>query len=275
MLTHSRGMQQRYRGQTDAGSWTARTVARIGGAVVVAVLALELPRTTGATSSRSARACGRPVAPGGTGVGRARHAGTRSRPTGGSTIDAGDASSTPTTRQTTSPVSIDTATTVTSSPVVPARTSRPARIEQRPRSRTHIGPPAHSVSHHAVRHRAAGTNDLDPSRSAVVPARVAEGPAAPAGRRAPGERPVVATACCCCSARWRWRWWRSRASRCCGVCGGSSRDEASRVGGGAGGGRGVADGRVGGVGRHHHAALQVGQGTAQPCTAGGTRRRSV
>ena len=59
---------------------------------------------------------------------------------------------------------------------------------------------------------------------------------------------AVATACCCCSARWRWESSRSRASRCCGVSGGLSCDEAGRVGGGAGGGGRDGDGRVGGVG---------------------------
>ena len=48
----------------------------------------ELPRTTRSTSSRGARACGRPVTPGGTRL-EPEHARARSRPAGSDAIDAG------------------------------------------------------------------------------------------------------------------------------------------------------------------------------------------
>lgn len=140
---------QRYGGQTDAGSWTARTLARIGGAAVVAVLALNC--------------LGLPAAQAGAVRGHAGDPSPQAAPGSSASTPAPDPApqaaprstpartSTPTTRQTTPPVSTEHPTTVTSSPVVPARTSSvtpaPSSVPSRGTSS-----PAHSVSHHAVRH---------------------------------------------------------------------------------------------------------------------------
>jgi hypothetical protein len=43
LLTHSRGIWQRRRGQTDAGSWAARIVGRICGTVIVVIVLSSWP----------------------------------------------------------------------------------------------------------------------------------------------------------------------------------------------------------------------------------------
>lgn len=51
MLTHSRDAWQRRRGQTDAGSWAARIVARICGTMILALVASSWPTAAGATAA--------------------------------------------------------------------------------------------------------------------------------------------------------------------------------------------------------------------------------
>jgi hypothetical protein len=140
---------QRYGGQTDAGSWTARTLARIGGAAVVVVLALNclgLPAAQAAAVHGHAGDPSPQAAPGSSASTPAPDPAPRAAPR-----STPIRTSTPTTRQTTSPVSNGHPTTVTSSPVVPARTSSvtPASSSVPPHA---ASAPAHPVSHHAVRH---------------------------------------------------------------------------------------------------------------------------
>ena len=177
---------QRCGGQTDAGSWTARTLARIGGAAVVAVLAQSCLGVSAAQAVALHGHAGDPspqAAPGSSAStpapDPAPQAAPRSTPI---------RTSTPSTRETTSPVSNWHPTTVISSPVVVAGADivSHARIQQRPVPR-HISAGAFGLTPSGSA-CAAGTNDLDSSRFVVLPARAAEGPSAPARRRAPGRR---------------------------------------------------------------------------------------
>ncbi len=140
---------QRYGGQTDAGSWTARTLARIGGAAVVAVLALNC---LGLPAAQAAAVHGH----GGDPSPQAAPSSSASTPAPDPAPQAAPRStptrtSTPSIPQTTSPVSTGHPTTVTSSPVVPVRTSSvpPASIGVPSHA---ASAPAHPASHHAVRH---------------------------------------------------------------------------------------------------------------------------
>ena len=140
---------QRCGGQTDAGSWTARTLARIGGAAVVAVLAQSCLGVSGAQAVALHGHAGDPspqAAPGSSAStpapDPAPQAAPRSTPI---------RTSTPSTRETTSPVSNWHPTTVISSPVVPVRTSSVTPASSSVPSRG-TSAPAHSVSHHRVRH---------------------------------------------------------------------------------------------------------------------------
>ena len=143
---------QRYGGQTDAGSWTARTLARIGGAAVVAVLAQSCLGVSAAQAVALHGHAGDPspqAAPGSSAStpapDPAPQAAPRSTPI---------RSSTPSTRQTTSPVSNGHPTTVISSPVVPVVPVRTSSVTPASSSVPSRGTsaPAHSVSHHRVRH---------------------------------------------------------------------------------------------------------------------------
>jgi hypothetical protein len=51
LQTRRRGLWQRYRGQTEKGSWTARVIARLGELVVLAFLGLCLVGAAGANAS--------------------------------------------------------------------------------------------------------------------------------------------------------------------------------------------------------------------------------
>jgi hypothetical protein len=142
-------LAQRYGGQTEAGSWTARTLARLGGAAVVAVLALSclgLPAAQAASSHGHAGDPSPQAAPGSSAStpapDPAPQAATRSTPAN---------TSKPSIRQTISPVSTGHAITVNSSPVVPARPSpvSPASIRTPSHS---ASAPARPAAHHAVRH---------------------------------------------------------------------------------------------------------------------------
>jgi hypothetical protein len=140
---------QRYGGQTDAGSWTARTLARIGGAAVVAVLALNclgLPPAQAATAHGHAGDPSPQAAPGSSASTPAPDPAPQAAPRSTPVRTA-----TPSTRPTTSPVSNGHPTTVTSSPVVAVRTSSVPPASSSVPSHT-ASAPAHSVSHHAVRH---------------------------------------------------------------------------------------------------------------------------
>lgn len=143
---------QRYRGQTDAGSWTARTLARFGGAVVVAVLALSclgLPAAQAAAAHGHAGDPSPQAAPGSSpstpAPDPAPQAATRSTPV---------RTSSPSIPQTTSTGSTAHAITVTRSPVVPAR---PASVAPTPSGGVAHGTsgPARPVSHREARHASA------------------------------------------------------------------------------------------------------------------------
>ena len=148
----------------------------------------ELSWCVGSPGSRIARACGRPIAPGGTRVER-EHAGARSRTPAGSTIDAD-----------THFDAVDPTDHLAGIERAPnhgdqfagraggagADIVSHARIQQRPVPR-HISAGAFGLTPPGSA-CAAGTNDLDSSRFVVLPARAAEGPSAPARRRAPGRR---------------------------------------------------------------------------------------
>jgi hypothetical protein len=140
---------QRYGGQAHTGSWTARILARIGGAAVVAVLALNclgLPVAQAAAVHRHADDPSPQAAPGPStstpAPDPAPQAAPRSTPTH---------TSTPSIRQTTSATSTTHPITVASSPVVPARTSAVPPVSSAVPSRA-ASARAHPASHHAVRH---------------------------------------------------------------------------------------------------------------------------
>jgi len=141
---------QRYGGQAHTGSWTARIFARLGGAAVVAVLALScltLPAAQAAASTGHAGDPSPQAAPGATAStpapDPAPQAATRSTPSHTS------APSTPAIRQSTSTVSTERPVTVTVSPVVPARTSStPPAVNSTPSNPAS----AHRASHRTARH---------------------------------------------------------------------------------------------------------------------------
>ncbi len=141
----------------------------------------------GSPGSRIARACGRPIAPGRTRVER-EHAGARSRTSGGSTIDADthfDAVD-PTDHLAGIERAPNHGDQFAGLPGAGADIVSHASIQQRPVPR-HISAGAFGLTPPGSA-CAAGTNDLDSSRFVVLPARAAEGPSAPARRRAPGRR---------------------------------------------------------------------------------------
>ena len=175
---------QRYRGQTDAGSWTARTFARFGGAAVIAVLALSC---LGLPAARAAAAHG--------------HAGDPSP-------QAAPGSSPSTPAPDPAPQAATRSTPVrTSSPSIPqtdidgidgardygdelagragADSCRHSHCLRRRRAR-HIGPGAPGLASRGPA-RVSDASRLDSSRAALLPARAAEGPAAPAARRRSGS----------------------------------------------------------------------------------------
>jgi hypothetical protein len=141
LLTHSRGMWQRRRGHTEAGSWAAWIAARICGTLIVVLVASSWPAATGATAAT-------PVPQ------KAPASGPASQPT---PDPAPQASSTPKTpREPTTPrpsirVPVVVAPARTSPrPVVastPAATStastRPRLPASTPHTRTHRAPAAH------------------------------------------------------------------------------------------------------------------------------------
>jgi hypothetical protein len=144
-------LTQRYGGQTDAGSWTARILARIGGAVVLAALALSCVGLSAAQAA-SHRHAGDPspqAAPGSSAStpapDPAPQAATRSTPV---------SASRPSIRQTTSSRSTWHPSTAASSPVVPPRAGSVPAASSGVVAHAASGP-THPASHHVARHVAA------------------------------------------------------------------------------------------------------------------------
>jgi hypothetical protein len=142
---------QRYGGQMDAGSWTARILARLGGAAAIAVLMLACLAPAAARAAKHAPA--RDPSPQAAPVSNGGSPGPDPAPQAAShsTVSHASTTSTPSIRQTTSVVSTRHPITVNSSPVAPARTASAQSASHSAPARSSL-PPARPSSHKRVRH---------------------------------------------------------------------------------------------------------------------------